>query len=1008
MRILTSVLTVCTIGLLTVQAQVDTSWFHNLSYRSIGPNRGGRCAAVCGSTLDRDLFYMGTTGGGVWKTSNGGHSWTNISDTYFGGSIGSVELAPSDENVIYVGQGEETLRGNVSSGEGVWRSVDAGKTWRFMGLKESRHIPRMAVHPKNADVVMAAVLGDLFTDSEMRGIYRSEDGGSSWKKVLDNGKKAGANDIVFDPFNHRNVFASTWEVRRSPYDFSSGGKGSALWRSRDEGKTWQNISKNPGLPEGLLGKITLAPSRAKKDLIYAMVEHASQGGLYRSDDGGDTWKLVNSSAEIRQRSWYFSRVTADPKDPETVYVMNVRFQKSTDGGKSFKPVYTPHVDHHQLWIDPQDAKRMIVANDGGGQVSYNGGGSWTSYHNQPTEQFYRVTTDNHVPYRIYGAQQDNSTMRVDHLTGQWESTAGGESATIAPDPLNPEIVYAGSYGGYLTRRNHRTGDNRGINVWPDNPLGYGAEGMKYRFQWNFPLFFSPHDSTRLYAASNHLHVSHDGGNSWKMISPDLTTNDPEKLKASGGPITKDNTGVEYYCTIFAVVESELEPGLIYTGSDDGLVYRTKDNGANWNAITPPKMPKGLMINQIECDPFEKGHVYVVATGYKMGDNHPYIYVSADYGDTWKLCTKGLPENHFTRTLRCDKSVRGLCYAGTERGMYISYNNGEQWQPFQLNLPIVPITDLCQRDDDLIVATQGRGFWMIDDLSAVRKAGKTMPDGSRIVNANGDFICHGSKAGLSFYLSDSIKPSDTFMVDVFSSDGKRVRSWAMKGSGQDTSAFKPQKGMNYLDWNLRYPKAYVPSGMILWAGRTGGPTAAPGIYKFRLTVGDRTFEKTFELKHNPMDEGSAQDAREKFAFQMEVITALDSAHRSLDAMATTSAQINDLLKKHSELSKTDSLQLLGKAIQSELDSLRNDIYQTKLRSEQDPINYPIKLNNKLAHVNMLVSMGTYGPTTQAVQLKNELLSELSARLDRYEAMKANEIRRFNQMLLDRRINYIVPK
>ncbi|MEZ4843868.1 MAG: hypothetical protein R3A43_06420 [Bacteroidia bacterium] len=577
---------------LIVSAQVDTSYFSNLEYRSLGPNRGGRSTAVVGDLKNRDLFYMGTTGGGVWKTENGGGSWKNISDGFFGGSIGSIAIAPSDDNVLYVGLGEETMRGNVSFNYGVWKSEDAGNTWQFSGIKNGRHITRLAVHPNNANIVFAAVLGDLYKDSDERGLYKTTDGGKTWGKVLFSNHAAGFNEVIIDPLNPRIVYASAWQVRRTPYDFSSGGDGSGLWKSTDGGETWHSLIKNEGFPQGVLGKITISASAAQKNLVFAMVEHKTKGGLYKSIDAGKTWKLVNDEGKIRQRAWYFSRVYCDTKNPEIVYTMNVRFEKSADGGKTFSAISTPHVDHHDLWIDPNDAARMITANDGGGQVSYNGGQSWSSCYNQPTEQFYRVTTDNHVPYRIYGAQQDNSTMRVNHISGHWESTAGGESAHIAVSPDNDELVFAGSYGGYLTMQNHKTGDSRAINVWPDNPIGYGAEGMKYRFQWNFPLFFSPHDGKKLYAFSNHVHVSYNQGESWEIISPDLTRNDSSKLVSSGGPITQDNTGVEYYCTIFAAAESTLEKDVLWVGSDDGLLHITRNGGKTWENITPKIYPYG--------------------------------------------------------------------------------------------------------------------------------------------------------------------------------------------------------------------------------------------------------------------------------------------------------------------------------------------------------------------------------------------------------------------------------
>ena len=701
--------------------------YTSLEYRSIGPHRGGRSAAVTGVPGKPDLYYFGATGGGVWKTEDGGQTYENISDGYFGGSIGSVAVSPSDHNVIYVGGGEVTLRGNVSSGYGLWKSVDAGKTWDFSGLPKSRHIPRIVIHPINPDIVYAAVLGNIYKPTVERGVYKSTDGGKNWKKVLFSNADSGAVELVMDPTNPRVLYASTWRVNRTPYSLNSGGEGYALWKSTDEGQNWEEISLNEGFASGILGIMGVTVSPINPQKVWAIVENKDEGGVYLSEDGGTTWNNINDSRALRQRAWYYSKIYADTQDENIVYVMNVSYHKSKDGGKTFQSNNAPHGDHHDLWIAPEDNQRMIIADDGGAQVSFNGGDTWSTYYNQPTAQFYRVTTDNSFPYRIYVAQQDNSTLRVRHRSSgrgiseeDWEPTAGGESAHIAVDPLNNEIVYGGSYGGFLTRVNHASNTVRGINVWPDNPMGYGAEGMKYRFQWNFPIHFSKHNPKKLYTFSNHVHVSENEGQSWEIISPDLTRNDPEKLRSSGGPITQDNTGVEYYCTIFAANESPLEEGLMWVGSDDGLIHLTRDGGVNWENITPAKMPKWLMINSIEPSPFDPAVCYVAGTLYKTGDFQPYLYKTADYGKTWKKITNGIDKEHFTRVLRADPSKEGLLYAGTETGMYVSFDDGSSWGPFQMNLPIVPITDLTIKDNSLIVATQGRSLWMLDDLTVLHQ------------------------------------------------------------------------------------------------------------------------------------------------------------------------------------------------------------------------------------------------------------------------------------------------
>ena len=586
--------------------------YSSLEYRSIGPYRGGRSSAVTGVEGKPNLFYFGAAGGGVWKTENGGETYENISDGYFGGSIGSISVSKSDTNVIYVGGGEVTVRGNVSSGYGIWKSLDAGKTWIFAGLPKSRHVPRIVIDPNNSDIVYAAVLGNIYKSTPERGVYKSIDGGVNWKRILFSNQHSGAVELVMDPSNPRVLYASTWRLNRTPFSLNSGGEGSALWKSIDEGKNWTEISLNNGFAKGTLGIIGVTVSPVNSQKVWASVENKDEGGVYQSDDGGSTWDYINNTRALRQRAWYYSKIYADTQDEDIIYVMNVSYHKSKDGGKTFKSNNANHGDHHDLWIAPEDNQRMIIGDDGGAQVSFNAGITWSTYQNQPTAQFYRVTTDNSFPYRIYVAQQDNSTLRVNHRSSasgitekDWEETAGGESAHLAIDPLDNDIVYGGSYGGFLTRVNHKNNSVRGINVWPDNPMGYGAEGMKYRFQWNFPVHFSKHNPKKLYTFSNHVHLSENEGQSWKIISPDLTRNAPEKLKSSGGPITQDNTGVEYYCTIFAANESPLKEGLIWIGSDDGLIHLTRNGGNNWENITPPMMPKWLMINSIEPSPSDQ-------------------------------------------------------------------------------------------------------------------------------------------------------------------------------------------------------------------------------------------------------------------------------------------------------------------------------------------------------------------------------------------------------------------
>ncbi|MBL7775431.1 MAG: glycosyl hydrolase, partial [Saprospiraceae bacterium] len=826
------------------------------------------------------------TGGGVWRTTDGGRSWENISDGFFGGSIGAIEVAPSDHNVLYAGGGDVTVRGNVSSGSGMWRSTDAGQTWKAAGLPRSRHIPRIRVHPTNPELVYAAVLGDLYQSSDERGLYRSKDGGKNWERILFANADAGAVDLCMDPTNPRILYASTWRVRRTPYSLSSGGSGSALWKSTDGGDTWTELTRNDGLPQkDTIGIIGVAVSPANPQRVWAIVE-AENGGVFRSDDGGKKWSKLNDDRSLRQRAWYYTRIYADTRDEDKVYVVNVAYHVSKDGGKTFSAKNAPHGDHHDLWVAPDDPRRLIIGDDGGAQVSYDGGDTWSTYHNQPTAQFYRVTTDNDFPYRIYVAQQDNSTLRIRHRTdggyiteSDWESTAGGESGHIAVDPNNNDIVYGGSYHGYLTRVDHARRTSRTINVWPEDNMGHGAEDARYRFQWNFPIFFSPHDPRKLYAASNHLHLTTDEGQSWQTISPDLTTNDRERQKSSGGPITQDNTSVEYYCTIFAACESPYEPGLLWTGSDDGLVQVSRDGGANWANVTPAGLPKWCMINSVEPDPFRKGGLYLAATSYKSGDYRPYLFHTADYGRSWRKIVDGIAPEHFTRVLRADPKRRGLLYCGTEAGMYLSFDDGANWRPFQLNLPIVPITDLAVKNDNLIAATQGRSLWMIDDLTVLHQAegvfyGKNlhlyqpMPSyrmgGRQGRNLKTAGANHPGGVMIHFYLNGKPGEKDTLTLEILDAAGAVVRSFSNQNKKEDKLT-ELKAGGNRFVWNLRYPDIKKFEGLILWSTGLGGPTAMPGNYRVRLRLNGAAEEQPFTLLPDPRSEARLEDFAAQFTF-----------------------------------------------------------------------------------------------------------------------------------------------
>lgn len=1017
---------VCTVlSLFTTQfttaQSLNTDYLDALEYRLVGPFRGGRSAAVTGVPGKDNLFYFGATGGGIWKTLDGGRTWENISDGFFGGSIGSIEVSTDDPNVIYVGGGEKTVRGNVSSGYGIWKSVDAGKTWTQMGLKNSRHIPRIAIHPKDHNTVYAAVMGNIYKPTQERGVYKSTDGGKTWRKTLFVNQDAGAVDLIMDPSNPRVLYASTWNVRRTPYSLSSGGEGSALWKSTDSGETWTEISTNKGFPTGTLGIIGVTVSPVNADRVWAIVENKDKGGVYRSEDGGETWRLINSERKLRQRAWYYTRIYADSQDPEVVYVLNVRYHKSTDGGKTYSTYNAPHGDHHDLWIAPENPKRMIIGDDGGAQVTYDGGETWSTYHNQPTSQFYRVTTDNAFPYRIYAAQQDNSTVRIPHRTegfsiddDDWESTAGGESAHIAIDPKDNDIVYGGSYDGFLTRYNHKTNTVRSISVWPDNPMGHGAEDMKYRFQWNFPIFFSPHDPNKMYTVSNHVHVTTNEGQSWDVISPDLTRNDPEKLKSSGGPITQDNTSVEYYCTIFAAAESPVTPGLLWTGSDDGLVHISKDGGANWENVTPKGMPEWMMINSIEPSRFDPAVCYIAGTKYKTGDFAPYLYKTTNYGQTWTKITRGIPNEHFTRVLREDPNRKGLLYAGTETGMYISTDDGANWQPFQLNLPIVPITDLALKDNNLIVATQGRSLWIIDDLTLVHqladgasgdnilfkpkdtyRMGGAGRAGSKTAGAN-----HPAGVITYFYVKDT--EDKDIRLSYVNSVNDTIMSYGTKDKKNKLTV---QPGANVFNWNTRGEGAERLKGMILWWASTNAPKAVPGAYKVVLTVDGQSQSQPFTILPDQNSEASVADMQLQYNFIQDVNESVDKAHKSIKKIRKINEQLGAFQKQYKDNEQVKALVDKAKELSDQFGEIEKALYQTKNRSGQDPLNFPIRLTNKLAHLNSLVGMDDFPPTAQDIAVKNQLVAAIDSELNKFNILITQEIANFNAQFNELKLNYL---
>ena len=1009
------------------------SIYNSVKWRLVGPFRGGRAGTVSGVIDDNNLYYMGTAGGGVWKTEDAGNSWECISDGYFGGSIGSVSVSESDPNIIYVGEGEQTLRGNVSSGKGAWKSTDAGKSWSFIGLNDTEHISRIRIHPKNPDIVYFAALGNLWKPNKERGLYKSIDGGKSWKKILYVSDKAGVGDVILDPNNPRIIYASTWQMKRNGYRMDSGGPDSKVFRSNDGGENWIDISNHKGLPEfpwGIVG-ITISPVNSNR--IWIMIE-ADNGGLFRSDDAGETWEKVNSNRALRQRAWYYTRIYADTQNEDKIYVLNVSYGVSTDGGKTFKLKNAPHGDHHDLWIDPNNNNRMVVADDGGAQVSNDGGENWTTYFNQPTAQFYRVTTDNTFPYKIYGAQQDNSTIRISHRTSggsiserDWESTAGGESAHLAPDPNNNDIVYGGTYKGYMMRRDHSINQTRSVNIWPDNPAGSGVEVMKYRFNWNFPVIFSPHDSKKLYAGSNFLHQTTNEGQSWEVISPDLTRGIPKTMKSSGGLITQDNTGAEFYANIFVIQESMREKGVIWVGSDDGLIHISKDNGSSWVNVTPPESisPKLNMINSIDVSPFTDGTAYVAATSYKFGDYTPYLYKTSNYGENWELITNGINSNYYTRVIRSDKVVEGLLYAGTEWGMFISFDDGKSWSSFQLNLPITSIRDLQVKENDLIAATHGRSFWMIDDLTPLHQLNQEMinknsylfkPDKSYRMHQSGGWgrvntklvgENHPNGVIINYYIKN-LKENDKVRIDILDSENKIIQSYSNKNlddienndsrpvlsnsqdidyalTGMNIKSLKVKSGGNRLIWDMRYPGFTSFDGMVLYSSPNVGPKAIPGNYKVKMYYNDDIINQDFTIVKDPRISNTLDDYEEQFNFLIDVRNQVSRANQAIIDIREGRENLNFIKK---QVNENDQLIDLINEFDKKISVIENNIHMTKNKSRQDPLNYGIRINNRLAFLMADSQRGDYPPTDQSQDFFKEIKKELD-----------NELINLNKILLE---------
>jgi len=1013
-------------------AKYDTSLFRALAWRPVGPFRGGRVTAVAGA-LDQPLvYYMGATGGGVWKTTDGGLTWQATSDKDFtAGSIGAIAVAPSDPNVVYVGTGESPIRGNLSPGDGMYRSTDAGKTWIKVGLADAGQIAHIAVHPRNADLVYVAVLGHAFAPNATRGVFRSKDGGKTWEKILFKNDSTGAIDLAMDPTNPRILYAGFWQAVRRPWELVSGGPGSGIWKSTDGGDTWKDITRSRGLPEGIIGKIGLAVSPVSHDRVWALVE-ADSGGLFRSNDGGATWTRSSGDNEIRQRAWYFTHVVADPGNADGVYVLNVTLLKSVDGGKTFTNLHAPHGDHHALWIDPRDPQRMINGNDGGATLSQNGGATWTMLDNQPTAQFYHVITTTHFPYRLCGAQQDNSTVciasRSDRLgitAKDWYEVGGGESGWIAARQDDPDIVFAGSYGGYITRFDRRTGQARAVNAWPDNPMGWAAAALKYRFQWTFPIVLSPTNPNDLYIGAQVLFKSVNEGRNWQVISPDLTRNETAKQGPSGGPITKDNTSIEYYNTIFTVAPSPKDSQLIWAGTDDGLVQVTRDGGRTWQNVTPKDLPEGALVSMVEASPHDPATAYVAATRYKLDDERPYAYKTADYGKSWRKIVAGIPADHFVRVVREDPARRGLLFAGTEFGVYMSLDDGAAWQPLQLNLPVVPIHDLTLKDHDLVAATHGRAFWILDDLTPLEQLTDDIARGGNHLFTPRDAVRFQAPGftperaltgvgtnppnGAIIYAYLKGKPEAEATLEILDARDSLVRRISSRPKeGQDT--LKVDAGLNRFVWDLRYADAHRFKGLVFWAGGTRGPLAPPGVYRARLSLGAWSEMQPFTVVKDPRVTATAEDLGKQFELLVRIRDRVSAANDAVQEIAELKDQVDAVAKRARALpdGKGAALARQADSLKSKFAAVQESIYQVRNKAPEDPLNFPIKVNNKLASLGGVVGSADAAPTDQSYQVFDQLSGELQGYLDRLKTVIETDVPAFNRAAREQDIPALMLK
>ena len=1063
---------------------IDSQLLDSIEWRQVGPFRGGRVVAVAGDPVDSQVFYFGACSGGVWKSEDGGTYWENVSDGFFNtAAVGALAVSGSDPNVIYAGTGESCIRGNVSHGDGVYKSTDAGKTWRNMGLRDTRHIGRIRIHPSDPDVVYVAALGHAFGSNAERGVFRSKDGGETWENVLFRSERAGAIDLSMDPHNPRVLYVAVWQALRQPWTMTSGGPDSGLFKSTDGGDTWTEITRNRGLPEGTIGRVGVAMSPAKRERVWALIEaQYEDAGLYRSDDGGASWERINTDRALMQRPWYYSHVFADPRDPETVFVMNLKAWRSTDGGRSFDEMTMPHGDNHDLWIDLENTQRMIQGNDGGACVTFNGGGTWSSIYNQPTSQFYHIAVDNRFPYRIYATQQDNSAISSPSrsLKGpiRWSDCypcGNAESGHVAVRPDNPNIVYTGAIGSSpgggdsLLRYDRETGQVRIISIWPEASYGLGVGELKYRFQWTYPIVISPHDPGVMYACANVVFRSENEGSSWETISPDLTRNDRSKMERSGGPLTGDMTGVEHYGTIFAFAESPHEPGVLWAASDDGLVHLSRDGGRSWQDVTPEGLPDDALIGALECSGHDPATVYLSATRYKFDDTRPYLLKTNDSGKSWTEITNGIPGDDFTRVIREDTVRPGLLYAGTETGVYVSYDDGESWQSLRGTtsqglgqpLPVVPVHDLKIKDNELVAGTHGRSFWILDDLALLRQLDRTREDDALLFEPGPTYriappmdIARPTAKGKNYHVTLAVRgvfydeekedgttrrvfldsgtnPPDGVVVDYWikseqldgeiklsftDAAGVPVNSYTTapkaKKKNEDDSEHKAPTitaaaGMNRFVWNMRYPDGLQVPGDKLAEKGAKGPLAAPGSYRVHLSIGDKTWSRDFELLPDPRVQAAGEDYGEQLKMLLRIQAKIVETNAAVNRLRNLRSQVDELTARANGNDSWNAIVQAADRVRDKLPPIEEELINTKSVKGSDQINAGTRLNVKLAELTSVVSSADAAPTKQSYDVFEDLSGRIDTQIGRLQEVIDTDVRELIDLAHELEIPPIVP-